>query len=281
MRSASVIFFVIAAIASPATPPPPTTNVTSEISAERAADLYRTTYLANATLVACEAAPNCETYEDPIFGTRIRFVAGMEPGTEHYTRNVLSRRDSGTVTHVTLGDTALNYGSERASGVYGAIHRLYDICHEGSCDRSPYPVRSQYAYQTSAWWDNIILHASGQYNGWEERDGFVEALVAIAGQGESCWWENWGNGGGYYGGGESGRVYMCKQTNYIGFNRFSNGNLQGFMDVRAELNNAGGNWCATMLNALSGITGIIGAVPGLGAAGGASSFFGFLSVFCG
>ena len=82
-------------------------------------------------LAACEAAPNCETYDTPQ-GLMIRFKSGMEPGTKDYeTRfpnttehRTLIKRD--TQSHVTFGSTSINYGTTNPCD---ALHHcLYDYC---------------------------------------------------------------------------------------------------------------------------------------------------------
>jgi hypothetical protein len=63
-------------------------------------------------LKACENAENCEIYESGQ-GKRIRFVKGMEPGTEHYKRAVLEeveltkRGKSEVVMRITYGKNSL------------------------------------------------------------------------------------------------------------------------------------------------------------------------------
>jgi hypothetical protein len=243
----------------------------------------RDTYVSGETLAACKEATNCELYEDPVFGTRIRFVKGMEPGSEHCKREVaplsLGKRQGATETHITLGDGSISYGNVGASGTYGIIHHLYDICHEGLCDRNAFGLKSRFAGATSEYEDTVYLHASGQYNGWDERNIFVEALTATAGQGEKCEGKQWMHGG-FMSGVESGTVKECQQTNYISFNRFVNKNLQGFMEVAIERRDRQGGWCGGILAILGGLSSIIATIPGAGLAGGASGFFGAMSPIC-
>jgi hypothetical protein len=67
-------------------------------------------------LTACEAAPNCETYNTD-FGMRIRFKPGMEPGSEDYKSRfanatepyTLSKRAKGITTHTTIGKSSISY----------------------------------------------------------------------------------------------------------------------------------------------------------------------------
>ncbi|CCX34893.1 Protein of unknown function [Pyronema omphalodes CBS 100304] len=196
----------------------------------------------------------------------IRFVAGMEPGSAHHKRMV-ERATNGDHTHVTFGDGNINYGNIGASG-FGAIHHLYDACHE----------------ETNFGWHKLNLHPQGQYNGWDERNIFVEAMVAAAGQEEKCEDKSWANGGGYgnWAHYEHGTERQCRQTNFISINRFSwEGYLMGFMSVLVELENPSNGWCAQTAGVMGAIAGAVGAAPSMavGSALGAG-LFGLISAFC-
>jgi hypothetical protein len=77
------------------------------------------------TIAGCQQAPNCEVY-NTAYGERIRFKAGMEPGTEKYKRefydeNGVAKRDTIT-TQVSTGANSLNFGEVGASSYY---HKKY------------------------------------------------------------------------------------------------------------------------------------------------------------
>ncbi|KAI5802763.1 hypothetical protein FPQ18DRAFT_370003 [Pyronema domesticum] len=184
-------------------------------------------------------APNCETYETDK-GTMIRFVAGMEPGSAHHKRMV-ERATNGDHTHVTFGDGNINYGNIGASG-FGAIHHLYDACHEGSS----------------------MVAAAGQEEKCEDKS-----------------WAN-GGGYGNWAHYEHGTERQCRQTNFISINRFSwEGYLMGFMSVLVELENPSNGWCAQTAGVMGAIAGAVGAAPSMavGSALGAG-LFGLISAFC-
>ena len=235
------------------------------------------------TLDACHAAPNCETYETSR-GLAIRFVQGREPGSDWYKNNhALTKRDDSPVTHVTYGKNSLNYGSLGASGTYGAIHHLYDACGEGACDSSDLSYTTTIASDLDASESTLVLHPQGSYNGWDERNVFVDAMVAAAGQGEKCEDKTWMNGGGYGQSVQTGTVHQCTQSTFIAIDRFAAGQnapLIGFMHVEVDQGDEGTNWCSVISGALGGVAGVIGAVPGAEAAGAASGFFGIISAFC-
>jgi hypothetical protein len=223
----------------------------------------------------------------------IRFKNGMEPGTAVHKRFLsssegdhISKRDDTDKTRVTVGDGTINYGNTGASGVGGAIHHLYDTCHEGSCDRSAFEVSTGIVARQheSVGQYKILLHPDGQYNGWDERNVFVEALVAVAGQGEKCENVDWANGGGFgnWASNNGGTERQCTQTNFISVNRFSkDGFLKGFMSVLVELQSPGSGWCGAAAGLGGAITSAVGAVPAA-AVGGAlgSGFFGLVSFLC-
>ena len=209
----------------------------------------------------------------------IRFIPGMEPNSTSTANH--QKRSEGDITHVSIGDGSLNYGTTGASGVGGAVHHLYDTCHEGSCDRSAYSVDTTIVYTTNAGNAQLVLLADGQYSGWDERNAFVDAVVAAASQGEKCETQSWSHGG-YMSGVESGSENQCTQTNFISINRFGSDNsLKGFMSVQISQAEAGSGWCGEASGVLGAIAGVIGAIPGAEVAGaGAAGFFGLVNALC-
>ena len=237
------------------------------------------------TLDACTAAPNCETYETAR-GHAIRFITGMEPGSDWYeTNHALTKRAAKRpVTHVTYGKNSISYGSLRASGTGGVIHHLYDACGGGACDSSALSYTTTIASDTAAVATTLILHPQGSYNGWGERNVFVDAMVAAAGQNERCEDKTWMNGGGYGQSVQTGKVHECTQSTFIAIDRFAGGKggaLIGFMHAEVEQGDEASNWCALIAGALGGVAGVVGAIPGAEVgAGVAGGFFGIISAFC-
>lgn len=102
-------------------------------------------------LVACQRATNCETYTDPSGLERIRFKAGMEPGSKDYDKPVgnLAKRDTTDApgypqTQVTVGDQTLWWGC----GVdpVQTINNLSSICDtSGECvSNEPWTLPIEY-----------------------------------------------------------------------------------------------------------------------------------------
>jgi hypothetical protein len=285
MYSSSIFALCIAlAVAHPTSLPQiQTSNATAPLGGRIGAS-----FLSDKALAACVRATNCETYEDPVYGTRIRFISGMEPGSEHYKREVENSNSTASTivardqvnTNVVMSQNQISYGHTGPAGPNGVIHHLYDICHKGGCDINPYVVWSHFAAGSDEGDMPLVLHAHAQYNGWDQRDIFVEAMVATSGEGKECgdvWWSH-GNPGGA--GATWGKVYECKQSNYISLNRYVGNNLQGFMEVLVENPRMEANGCESILGALAGISGIFGLIPGFEALGGASAFFGLLTSDC-
>lgn len=279
--SHAITLFAATALASPLLTPRSSSNTPR--SSPNITSLH-----APQVLSICDAAPNCETYPGP-HGTAIRFIAGKEPGSAWYTTHVstpLSKRDAssgdGINTYVTYGGDSLNYGSVGASGVGGAIHHLYDTCHEGACDTNDFSIPTTVAGDTDQYDRQVVLHAQGAYGGWTQRNVFVEAMVAAAATGEQCVTKKWVHG--YYGGGYSeGSVHQCTQSNFISITRTlaSSGALAGFVNVKVDNGDTGSDWCSVLEGLLGGIATIIGAVPEAAAGSAiAAGFFGAISGAC-
>ena len=249
---------------------------------ENNSTLARRSLYTQESLDLCAAAPNCETYETSK-GTIIRFKEGHEPGTPAYENNpkLSARDDGGVTTIVTYGDASIQYGSIGASGTSGLIHHLYDVCHEGACDQTDASFTASWATEHEHFDTTLTLHADGQYQGWNQRNIFVDAMVAAAGVGEKCEDKTWMHGS-YGGNVESGTVHQCTQTSYININHWNNGYLKGFMGVHVTTGDENRNWCAEIAGLLGGLTTILGGLdfPGAGGVNGASGFFGMISGVC-
>jgi len=264
--------------------------------------LERRSTLDNDTQSACNAAPNCEVFHDAIFGDIPRFVAGKGPGSEWYAANVeavddeadddngeniqaraddkqKAKKKKKRNTNVDVSGEIINYGTARASGTSGAIHHLYDLCHKGSCETKALTLPTTWAGNTNEWGGTLTLYANGNYNGWKQRDVFVEAVLAVAAAGENCWEQKWMHGG-VREGITSGSAYMCKQTNFISINRFVNGAFHGNLQVRVERKADDAAMCGKITGALGDLTGLLGAVPGLSALKAGKAFFGIVALTC-
>ncbi|KAL1588229.1 hypothetical protein WHR41_02968 [Cladosporium halotolerans] len=245
------------------------------------------------SLDRCEAAANCEIYDDDFWGKAIRFKEGMGPGTEAHklmkarsavqrdsTEEDLVYKRDGAHSIATTSDTSINFGSTGASGTYGLFHKLYDVCHEGGCESNPIYLSSTYASDTSEYQQDLALYARGSYDGWDQRTVFIEAIKAVAGTNEQCEDKTWYavTGGGQVGGAViDGTVRECRQTYYIQVDRWeSDGGYGGGISATAqEVQNENG-WCQ-FLNIVSQAASILGAVPGSGYISSGADFFGAIT----
>lgn len=244
----------------------------------------------------CEAATNCEVYDDDFWGKAIRFKEGMGPGTEAHklmqarntvksdstAKDLVYKRD-GAKTIATISDESINFGSAGASGTYGLFHKLYDVCHEGGCESNPIFLSSSYASDISEYQQDLALRARGNYSGLDQRTVFIEAIKAVAGTNEKCEDKTWYavTGGGQIGGAViDGTVRECRQTYYIQVDRWeSDGGYGGGISATAQEVQKENGWCQ-FLNIVGQAASILGAVPGSGYISSGADFFGAVTGDC-
>lgn len=242
------------------------------------------------TLQKCIGATNCDVY-DTAHGAMIRFVPGMEPGSQDYQERFANgtaplsktirpfsppanRQVQGIHSIVTFGDNSINYGTINPSD---AVHHLYDTCHEGSCDTTLYTVDTQdighYGQNSFPRGRTLSLHANGQYDGWDERNTFVDCIVAAFSH-QQVWKKfSWLSRGPDKTQVDSGDLWMGRQSNFIDISRWDdNHGLHGFMNVRVELDSNEGNWCPGVMAAATVIASALDPFFGL--------FFGALTMAC-
>ncbi|KAL8725562.1 MAG: hypothetical protein Q9166_007285 [cf. Caloplaca sp. 2 TL-2023] len=214
-------------------------------------------------------------------------------------------------TRVNLDDKSVQYGSIGASGNDGALRlALNAACNPGTCnpadkeltttyisppaDSDPYVPRDTVT---------LIINAHGVYENETERDRFIDGIVAAASKGEKCvdtrWWDcanpNWGYALDDEGFPFStrtcprGKIRQCTHTSFISIHRYEyntyGSKLQGFMYLNVKWKQStqgvGTNWCSVITGVLGGIAGIVGAIPGIGAAAGVTGgFFGIVAASC-
>lgn len=239
----------------------------------------KTSLVSDDVIARCEKAVNCEIFTTDNGKTNIRFTKGTEPGTDKYKQLLvdhrrLHKRDDQVTTHVTIGSNTLNYGPNGASGEPGAFNNLWDVCGESSCDPTPTPEDGS-AYDTDK---TLTMHASGQYNGWGDQQGFIKAIVAASSNGEQCWdqWIPCGNSDCS----EGDEMHQCKQTNFIGVNRFqgTNGPMLGFMQVLFDYEGGSDDEDSGACDTILGLGGaFVGSMEG---AAGAAFFGAILPLTC-
>ena len=227
-----------------------------------------TDHASETTLRACAAAPNCETYNSD-HGTRIRFMAGHEPGSAKYAQRFGAKNDTmsgplpggnvpnaetrqrtdGINTNIDMGDHKILYGSVTA---YDAIHNIWDHCGISSCDTHSFTVDTTYIPNSVIEPATLTITTDAQYDGYGERATYITGLLEAATQGPTSRLEYWHDGKG--GQIERGSIRVYTQTDYIGINRFSGGALQGFLTVTVDQSpEKSGGWCAGAFGVLAAV----------------------------
>lgn len=152
---------------------------------------------------------------------------------------------------------------------------IASIGHEGSCDPSPCTadtwIIGHFGLSTSPHIQKLIINSHGQYNGWPERNNYADAVVAAASKGQKWTDHRWCTHTRQ--GDDCGTQRWSEQTNFISLNKFSNGALQGFIEVTVAMDGANGGWCGKVNGFFGAITGILNPIAG--------GFFGAVSVLCG
>ncbi|KAF5964703.1 hypothetical protein FBULB1_12638 [Fusarium bulbicola] len=198
--------------------------------------------LSSSSFDLCKKAPNCEIYDHPQLSKTIRFVAGMEPGSEHYNATVvaqeekraedsdstsLERRDREDHSNIDASRDVTNWGNVQPQVV---MNNLYKPCQESMCDSTPQGYTTT-AVRDRNWWEggsapeqlNIRFTAIGQYDGWNSRNTFIESIKRMSEKGQSWTFQHWfdreWNGEDWRE--NSGDQWEIRHSNFFGINRFS------------------------------------------------------------
>jgi hypothetical protein len=252
---------------------------------------FITSYHSNRTLLACIAAPNCETYET-YDGTRIRFKPGHEPGSTHFQSRFANKSQSSSPivdvapvmsgllgfdgymhTNVDMGDQRVNYGWKNPTDV---VHELWGKCGMSFCDSHDVQVDTQIVVNACCGNElpkgyTLTLTPEGTYDGWDMRDNFVHAIVAAAEEGQVWTKRRWHLR--TRDGLDDGELWEVKQTNFIAVSRFSeDGALHGFMSMKIQGPYSGAGWCLASTGVLKAVAGAINPIAG--------GIFGIVQAFC-
>jgi hypothetical protein len=149
-----------------------------------------------------------------------------------------------------------------------------EIGHEGSCDSNTCMADTKDLYHTGASSGprnrQLVISSHGQYNGWDERNHFVDAVVAAASKGQKWTQHDWcirtkeGD--------NCGTQWWGEQTNFVSVNKFYNGALRGYIEATVAMDGGDSGWCGKVAGALGGIAGAVNPIAG--------GFFGFVSALC-
>ena len=149
------------------------------------------------------------------------------------------------------------------------------IGHEGACDSNTCTTATSDLYHQGASSGprsrTLLINSHGQYNGWSERDNYVNAVVAAASKGQKWTQHDWcirtkeGD--------DCGTQWWGQQTNFISLNKFYNGNLRGYIEATVAMDGGAGGWCGAISAVLGAIGGAVGSIGG--------GFFGAIDPLCG
>lgn len=242
-------------------------------------------------IAACEAADNCETYIDPTTGQpKIRFKAGMEPGTEDYTSRVANskiKRQSGSHTEVTVGDETIYWGC--GIDPVATLNNVSSVCPtSGSCiPTDSWSTSVSYISPTNSLSTSpepLTITATGAYPSWL-RNGLiagVQAAMSAKGVIDTSTITYQVSTGPTNKNGAQTKGASCqvaKAPNSIGLVVFSSPNvMEAMITVSIAVQTPESGFCATV----GGPSGIAGAIAGVFGAPGAAlaAIFGVVSASC-
>ncbi|KAF4494311.1 hypothetical protein FAGAP_9565 [Fusarium agapanthi] len=245
----------------------------------------------------CKKAPNCEIYDHPQLEKSIRFVAGMEPGSEHYNATVvaeeekrakdgdstsLEKRNREDHSNIDASRDVINWGNVQPQVV---MNNLCNPCQESMYNSTPQGYTTT-AMRDRNWWEGgsapeqlkIRFTAIGQYDGWNSRNTFIERIKTMSEKGQSWtnqhWFNRECNGEDWLE--NSGDQWKIRHSNLFGINRFSpkKGYMKGYMQVTVSADwGESANWGCD--RAVDFVKDAIGAISPWGGA-----FFGLLIEGC-
>jgi hypothetical protein len=171
-----------------------------------------------------------------------------------------------------LGPDRINYG---AVNPYDVMTKMWDACQEIACNPSPINYGVKLVINGgSVEWKNLVLHADGEYHGWDKRDAFMKVMLQMA-QTQQSWnlrkWyrvdnhvEDWG------------QQWECDMYNYYSAQRWlidqwGNEAYAGKMSLLVE---QGGTWGSSCGYWQDGVQSVISAISGW-----AGAFFGLMKPF--
>lgn len=254
-------------------------------------------------IARCEAAENCEVYDSPTNGKSIRFKANMGPGSEWYTArfgagspfnetkpavvprghglNRLQKRAT-PQTSMYVAQHRVNYGTMPPESL---IHEmLYNNCHQNGCSTSNRYKDTQIVRGAGAgysgtrrWRHQLIVRPEGQYNNYDDRNHFIEALKRIAVQHQKVKKVDYYSQ--YYNAGqwvvlERGSQNEHEDADHFALSKWSqasNGYFMGNMGVYVSVSDLGNfnGGCGAVTTAGNALTG-----------GALGWFFGLAALFC-
>lgn len=192
--------------------------------------------------------------------------------------NLTARQDSGIETQVQVGQGKVNFGTIGSHGESGALHRLFDVCNEISCEESV-TVPTTLVGDTGPFDANIVIRIlDASWHSFDERNNFINAIEAsFEAMGDECEDVEWARctppGPGCHS--ETGSERLCSNANSIAIRTddTSNNNAEiGNIRVKIDVENPNEGFCDAFGDILGLVEGALGSV--------ASAFFGTVSAAC-
>lgn len=202
--------------------------------------------------MVCGPTSNCETIARRNGQIVYRHKRGMEPGTDDFVRRFgnsseefpygIGKRASNVKTMVTLGSTTLDWGCKQSPNVL--LDSLHGMCKDsGACDEgSPFSTSVDWVKTTEKPGQTGIvigggdikqrtlkITADGKYESWAKWN-YINAIKAAADP-KAVKIVDFVSVIGR----QTFPCKMAKFTNYISVQWFQDGNLKGWMDATAEL----------------------------------------------
>ena len=251
---------------------------------------------------SCIRAPNCETYLNPQGEMRIRFKAGMEPGSADHKARFAKRDGSSLKSKIRVGDKKLLWGCGIDPTV--ELPHIEFACKDGSCDSTdPFIRNVQYVdvsdkdsgqLLTATQPDDLRLQilSRGSFSD-SQRRPLIDAIVNVAKTPDMIhWirnvrWTAWRPGNQNHGndnpGSPSGGVCAFGQfSSFVGvtiYDAGDDGGVHSFMWVEVsypDKDKEQKGFCGQITKVLGAVSGFVG-----GAAGSASGIFGLIEASCG
>lgn len=178
----------------------------------------------------------------------------LEHGSKHQQ---VARRDGGVSSALSGSDYGINSGNDSPEDL---VHKAYDLCKEYMCDDIAHTITV----------GNIEIRASGQYNGWDQRNFLLEGLLELVRQDQSHESDELpdcfpiGSTGQTFCNEIPRSYYHWEGNNYYGIQRFEGDSLQQYLRVDLIYHDPSEGVCEFLLESVGAVAGII---PGMGEIG--------------
>lgn len=166
------------------------------------------------------------------------------------------KRDGEAHSTLSGSDYAIESGKDKPEDL---VHKAYDLCKEYMCDDIANTITV----------GNIEIRASGQYNGWDQRNFLLEGLLEFVRQDQTydvkksprCMNVGAGNMACID---DAIDVSQWSGNNYYGIQRFEGDSLQQYLRVDLIYHDPAAGFCEFLMESMGAAVGLI---PGMGEVG--------------